>query len=561
MKRWIAASLIGAMVAGTAAQAQTSAAAPQDDTTVSDVTVVGGKIAPTTEDPKSATCEFLVATDPMLRAQIQVAQNGGDPFIAAPGTDPVMKDNPSAILAPTIYQPTRFPVNVDPGATPLSPPGSALPEIGRQYLGITARSVNSAEVANEREPQRLYGLAPPVDPMGGMTQYSADDAIGACRFLRTLGSPSVSNPGDGNGMFKRGVWGADWAPGKYEIAYRDKSLPMAFALFEDHRYAESLGYFEKGFAKLAYDQGGDEAALMIGKLYLGAPGVERDMTKAVAWLTKAAGARFDPTTDMPIFDPREPMRNTAIGEAAMILGQLYAAGAPGLAKDPAAARKWFDRARFVGHVRACLVLGDIYYYGRGAPRDLAQAFQYYKQGAVLGDAPAQQALAEMYSAGEAPGGRDLKLAAAWHNEAAKIGHAPSLFALASAYERGEGVAVDPQRALGLYKLAAAEGSAPARNALGTYFYEGRMVPKDPAMARRWFEQAAFDGDPDAMFNLGAMMMKGEGGSVDRTHAWAWLKLAQAGQNAQAPAAVQALERRMTAAEKAEAAKLLGSVKS
>ena len=64
----------------------------------------------------------------------------------------------------------------------------------------------------------------------------------------------------------------------------------------------------------------------------------------------------------------------------------------------------------------------------------------------------------MYYDGEAPGGRDLKLAAAWHNEAGKIGHAPSLFALAAAYENGEGVAADPQRALGLYKLAAAEGS-------------------------------------------------------------------------------------------------------
>jgi TPR repeat protein len=102
---------------------------------------------------------------------------------------------------------------------------------------------------------------------------------------------------------------------------------------------------------------------------------------------------------------------------------------------------------------------------------------------------------------------------------------------------------------------------PARNVLGTYFYQGRLVPKDAAMARRWFQEAALDGDTDAMFNLGAMMAKGEGGSVDRTHAWAWFKLAQAGENAQAPGAVRALEPQMTAEEKAEAARLLGSVKS
>ena len=149
MKKWIAASLIGAMVAGSAAQAQTQAGAAQDDTTVSDVTVIGGKIAPTTEDPKSATCEFLVATDPGLRAQIQAAQNGGDPFfmMALPDMDqgPVPASASSALFAPTIYQPTRLPMNVDWTAAPLSPPGSALPEIGRQYLGVSTRSANSAE--------------------------------------------------------------------------------------------------------------------------------------------------------------------------------------------------------------------------------------------------------------------------------------------------------------------------------------------------------------------------------------------------------------------------------
>jgi TPR repeat protein len=546
----VAVSLIAAMAFSSVAQAQVPApAAPaQDQTTVTDVVVIGGKIAPTTEDPKSATCEFLVATDPSLRAQIQAAQNGGDPFFmgdlgdlaqpAAPAS------RPSALYAPKIFLPTRFPRNIDRTAAPLSPPGSALPEIGRQYRGVTTRAANGADVSTEGGARRLYDLATPgnVEATSTPSEFSSEAAIDACRSLRALGDTGSS-------------------PGRTEIAYRDKTLPTAMALFEDHRYAESLDYYQQAFAKLTYADGGDEAALMIGKLHLGAPGVERDLPKAISWLKKAAGAAFNPITDMPIFDPREPTRNTAMGEAAMLLGQIYAVGGPGAAKDPAESRKWFDRARVVGHVRACLVLGDIYYYGKDTPRDLKQAFRYYREGATFGDAPAQQALAEMYYDGEAPGGRDLKLAAAWHNEAGKIGHAPSLFALAAAYENGEGVAADPQRALGLYKLAAAEGSVPARNVLGTYFYQGRLVPKDAAMARRWFQEAALDGDTDAMFNLGAMMAKGEGGSVDRTHAWAWFKLAQAGENAQAPGAVRALEPQMTAEEKAEAARLLGSVKS
>jgi TPR repeat protein len=56
---------------------------------------------------------------------------------------------------------------------------------------------------------------------------------------------------------------------------------------------------------------------------------------------------------------------------------------------------------------------------------------------------------------------------------------------------GEGVEPDPERALGLYKLAALGGEPAALTALGTYFYRGEGgLPQDPAIARRWFEQAA-----------------------------------------------------------------------
>lgn len=138
----------------------------------------------------------------------------------------------------------------------------------------------------------------------------------------------------------------------------------------------------------------------------------------------------------------------------------------------------------------------------------------------------------------------------------KQGNANSLFALAVAYEKGEGVPIDTQRALGLYKLAALSGNPSAGNTIGAYFYEGRMLSKDPVAARKWFEQAAIGGDPDAMYNLGAMMMKGEGGAADRARAWVWLKLAQKGENPDAATAVSVLEARMTPEERAMATRLL-----
>jgi TPR repeat protein len=524
-RQTVAALLCGAMLA-TSVQAQTPAApaAPQsEDTTVSDVVVVGGKVTPNTENPKSATCEFLVATDPFIRAQIVAA--GGDP-----------------LMGPTIRQPTRWPRNVEFGVEPLSAPGSELPAIGRQFRGISTTAAPTAENPNPT-PTRLYQSAEPVRQAFQSPEFEAaqpegtiDEAIGTCRNAYTTGMGHLG--------------------GRFEISYRDTMMPTAFALFDEHRYAESLTYFQKAFKKLPYDLGGDEAALMIGKLYLGAPGVKRNTAEAMKWLERAGGARFNPVTDTPIFDPLEPGRNTAIGEASMILARIYQTGFDGTPKNPAMARKMFERAFNVGHVPAAAILGEIYYFGADTPRDVGKAFQWYRKGATLAHAPAQFALGEMYLSGEAPGGVNTRLGLAWHNEAAKVGHPGSLFVLAVAYEKGEGVPADPQRALGLYKLAALGGNAPARNTIGAYFYEGRIVSKDPVTARKWFEQAAAGGDSDAMYNLGAMMMKGEGGEADRTRAWVWLKLAERSENPHAGAAVRILEARMTDSEKAEAAKLL-----
>ena len=72
------------------------------------------------------------------------------------------------------------------------------------------------------------------------------------------------------------------------------------------------------------------------------------------------------------------------------------------------------------------------------------------------------------------------------------------------------------------------------------------------MARRWFELASRDGDPDGMFNYAALLANGRGGDRDLPRAWAWLTRAAARGNAEAPAAITAVEARMTSTEKAAA---------
>jgi TPR repeat protein len=350
--------------------------------------------------------------------------------------------------------------------------------------------------------------------------------------------------GTAGGYGSRGV-------GAVQIKMRDRTLPVAFALFDHGRWEEALEEFKVAYRKLPHYHGGDEAALAIGKIYSFGLGERSDPVEAVAWLKKSTQGRFDVTRQTPRFYPAEPERNTAMGEAAMLLAQIYANGRGAVAKDPEAARKYFEKAFYFGHIPAATALGDIYYNGVDRPRDLKKAFTWYRKAAVFQHAPADVAVARMYASGEAQGGVDRVKALAWYAQAAKLNHPQALHALAVAFDRGEGVVPDPAVALNLYKRAAVAGDPAAQAAIGTYFYEGAAgAPRDLAVARRWFERAAIAGDPDGMFNLAAMQARGEGGGVDRVKAWGWLKIADRLGHANAGAAALALEGQFTPEERA-----------
>jgi TPR repeat protein len=500
-----------------AAQAAATPMPAASDTTVSDVNVTArrnkraggpdgpvtanGRLDPPAEAPKSRSCEADILSSPGALDLVMRAQDDPD-------------------LMPPIYLPTRLPRNPDYAATAVPPDGTVVEEAAPFW---TPRLIN------------FNNLTP------------TDIASMVCRIRRVRGagvmpgSPlpiRVSPPSPETYMVLS----------RSEIAGRDTTLPTALALFDEGRYQQALAYFEQAYAKLTSEEGGDEASLFIGKLHLFAPIEGADPEKGLAMLERTARAPFNPGLDMPVFDPKEPDRNTAIGEAAMVLGQLYLTGRAGVAKDPAAALKWFERANEVGHVAAAKIAGDMYASGVGAPRDLKKAAKLYKEAATLDYAPAQFAYAQMLDRGDL-GKPDVKQALAWYEHAAKYEHPGALYALGAAYDAGDGVPADPARALTYYQQAALKGSAPAARSLANHLYRGDGVTRDLAAARKLFETAAVQGDAEAMYSLGAMLMRGEGGEADNTKAWVWLKLAQAGKVEAAPAALAALERRMTATER------------
>lgn len=477
-----------------------------------DVTVTGRRM-PGAEAPRSATCEALVR-DPFFRAQLEAGK--GDAF-----------------MGPRVLLPTRMPRNPDYAAAPRVPAGSPLPDLAKGRFGVGdpvyGQEGPITQFADVTEAVAAAGDMTVAEPGTGQSM-DRDAAIGACRAAFSRGSSAG-------------------AGGRAMIARRDETLPMAFALFDQGRYAEALDWFRKAEGKLQLRDGGDEAALFIGKLNLQGLGSKSDPVEGVRWLKKVAQAPFDPVLETPVFDPMQPERNTAVGEAAVMLGNIYRAGFGPVARDPAEARKWYERAYDVGHIAAAKAVGDLYYAGAGTPRDAKKAASWYRKGASFGHASAQFSLAELLYDGDEGVPQDRAMAFTWYRAAARAEHPGALYALARGYDLGEGGEPDPKRAIVLYKGAALLGHAGAQVAIGTYFYEGKQLAKDDATARRWFEAAAKQGDRDGMFNLAAMMARGEGGAKDVPRAWVWLGEAARRGHASAGRAMSALEQRMSEPER------------
>ena len=185
--------------------------------------------------------------------------------------------------------------------------------------------------------------------------------------------------------------------------------------------------------------------------------------------------------------------------------------------DYKTAYREFLEAAKQGDVLAQGVLSMMYYEGKGVPRDYAEAARWLRQAAEQGDPGAQNRLGEMYA-------------------------------------EGEGVSRDYVEATRWYRQAAEQGNAVAQNNLGRMYAEGKGVPQDFVEAARWLRQAAEQSNAVAQHNLGGMYANGVGVPRDYVEAYKWFSLAAAaGQFFKLAAqSLNALEKRMTAAQVAEA---------
>ncbi len=105
-----------------------------------------------------------------------------------------------------------------------------------------------------------------------------------------------------------------------------------------------------------------------------------------------------------------------------------------------------------GDVRAQSAVGEIYYHGRGMPRDDIEAMKWFRRAGEQGEISAQFHLAEMYAQGQhVP--QDFSEAFKWYRLAAEQGYAQAQYNLGLAYAKGEGVPSDNVRAHMWFNLA------------------------------------------------------------------------------------------------------------
>jgi TPR repeat protein len=124
------------------------------------------------------------------------------------------------------------------------------------------------------------------------------------------------------------------------------------------------------------------------------------------------------------------------------------------------------------------------------------------------------------------------------------------------YRDGRGVDKNNREAVKWYRLAAEQGDAMAQLCLGAMYDDGgKGVPRNAPEAVKWYRLAAEQGDRTAQFNLGNMYADGDGVPQDHVLAHMWLNLSAAQGEQGAAERRDAVAKRMTSAQTAEAQKL------
>ena len=203
------------------------------------------------------------------------------------------------------------------------------------------------------------------------------------------------------------------------------------------------------------------------------------------------------------------------------------------------AREWFRRASEAGDVDAMGNYAGMVLQGAGGEQDEAEGRRLLELAASRGSVGAHLTLAEAHLRGAAGYPTDAARALGYVRAAANL-ESPSAslaqWRLAMMYLRGVGTSADAVQAYRWVVRASENGSVRAMISRAVMLATGEGVEEDDVAAREWYQRAATSGDVNfahALRGLGSMLVTGEGGAADIPRGIAYLRIAHAGNDANA----------------------------
>jgi TPR repeat protein len=328
----------------------------------------------------------------------------------------------------------------------------------------------------------------------------------------------------------------------------DLGISQAEELFEATKDAEYAYLLACAYADLREDDAGarewhaqaaalghDESMVWMGYYCRFGIGMPRNLKHAFQWYKRAADAGNDagmenlavcyqhgegvPQDLARAFDCRSQAASMGHPVSQRWLGKHLIHGA-GVDADP---EKGIALLKELADTdgTACMMLGELYYYGEGVDSDLPLATQWFEKAAAAQVPEAWTFLGTMAWHGEGQE-KDPKRAEHLYKLAAEAGESQAVFNLSYLFdERGEA-----DKALSSLEQAASMGHGGAACQLAKRSITGVGMPKDEGRAIDYLEPAVAEEDPDALYMKAELLREGVGTAVDLRGALELFQLAQ-----------------------------------
>lgn len=286
---------------------------------------------------------------------------------------------------------------------------------------------------------------------------------------------------------------------------------------------------QTAYAK-AVTLGRTEALVRLGDFFSSGRAVPPDLAKAFDYYRQATEAG-DETGNLrlseAIFRGRGTAKDIQAGlsaikavaaggnaDALALLGDIYSAPASAaVARNPAAALDYYQRAASAGSVAADLRAGEMIAHGDGTVRDVQKGRAMVRRIADMGNPAALISLGDLL---REPESRAVDGAGALgaYARAADLGDPDALMRLGDFYSDGMTIAVDLPKALEYYRQATRLGSTAGLVRIGAMTARGQGTPQDVAAGRGMVQMAIDTGDAAAFVVMGDLLSRGDGGPVD-----------------------------------------------